>query len=430
MTARDLARIIREGWLIIVAATLLFTAAGIFYSATRTPLYQATSTLAVSACIAVDNVPSCDPVSGMTFAVERAAIYASTGSSAPVLRMALEETSILSEREVLARNISVTQANGSPLLEIHATWSDPAGAAELSNVVAAALIDYSRDSVDFFGAETTQVQFSVISEAIPPTQPMESNTRTVALAFALGLALGLGLSLLRWLLDPRIRDRSEAESLSGLDVLTTIPVRQQGGSRPPTSTELTSAHVAEFHQLRTVAASRLAPREHRVIAIVSPVSPDAASIVTRGLVDSFASTRMRVGTLRLHEEPGAQEKALDIRAIIDGPDRSEHSISDHVGADPLVLDYDGSSSEAAVMLATPQFTDLLSAVREAVDVVIIDAAPASTGAAMIAAARHADAVMIVVTIGVTTRAELTETIRDLKLIGIAPVGIAALARTR
>jgi capsular polysaccharide biosynthesis protein len=420
--------ILRKGWGIILSITVLATLGGALYTVTRVPVYQATSTLAVSACIAVENLPSCDPVGGMSFAVERARIYASAGMSAPVLQMAVDETDVVKSRRTLATAVEVSQTNESPLVEVSARWDNPSDAADLANAVSRALIEYSRGSIDAFESESTLVRFDTINEAVPPSDPVESDTRTVALSLALGLVLGLAVATGRWTLDPRIRDREDAESTTGLDVLTAPP------SRPVSRWASTGlpANLADnreyFHYLRSTVASRLGTGSHTVLAIVG--ASDALSTVdlTRGLARSFAATGDRTASLLLDVQSDSPPGAPGPTPVLSGDANLTQELLQQEETNPLEFQIASSDAEEdpAAFVSSPYFAGVMADLRSSVDVIVLDAGPATRGAVMVSALRYADAVLLVLAPGRSTRSDALETIRTLELVAVPVLGIATV----
>lgn len=424
MTARDLLRIVREGWVIILAAAIVFGIAGAVYSGTRTPTYQSTATLSVSACAPIENSDACDPVSGISFAVQRASIYASVGTSAPVLRAALEETDEVQSRRELAEVVSVTQASDSPLVEVTATSHTAAGAAAIANALADALIGYATESIDNVDSELARVQFSVISEAVPPLEATESDRQTVLLAVSFGLLLGMAGAYALWFFNTRVRDSSELKKLTGLDVFAELPIAGRSRSKVVAAVSREGSSAAEFHQLRTVISTRL-KESASTIAVVAPGASERATIVAQGLATSFAATRTRVAVLHLHDREGAVTGPIDLREIL-----IRNAAEPFASAtNPLVVSYQGSAAEASVMLGTPDFASALAEIRAAVDVVIIDAASDGADAEMTGAVRHSDSALVVVEPGRTRRSEIDEVLRALDLVHVKALGAAAVTKS-
>ncbi|MBF0673466.1 MAG: hypothetical protein IR160_12870 [Salinibacterium sp.] len=421
MTARDLLRIAREGWVIIVVTAIVFGIAGWAYSATRKPLYQSTSTLSVSACIAVENAEACDPVSGISYAVQRARIYSNIGTSAPVLRKAVELSDQVETRKELASQVTVAQAADSPIIEVTVTWGTPEGAAEIANSVAVALISYAKESIDNFESDATQVSFEIISEAIAPTEAVASNRQTLVLMAFLGVLVGAVLATLRWYLNTTVRDSLDAQDVTGHEILAELPI----AGKPKDTVATESVAAAEFHQLRTVVASKLAAAESRIIAVVTPTDPALSTLVTAGLAHSLTATRTSVAVFRLHDAT-AGNGGLPLRHLLEDDAPSIPEVTEG----PLVFDYVGSPAEAAVALGTPRFARLVSEVAARVDIVLLDCAPGDAGAEMAGAARHADAALVVVGVGETKRPRIGSTLKSLELLSVRILGVASVTKNR
>ncbi|MCW4385028.1 Wzz/FepE/Etk N-terminal domain-containing protein [Salinibacterium sp. SYSU T00001] len=429
MTARDLLRVVREGWAIILAVTVLFAAAAYAYAATRTPTYESAATLLVSACTVSEDVEVCDPAGGTAFAVERARIYASVGTTGEVLDGAAEYTDAVDSGEALIDVVTVRQATDSALLTVRATASTAEDAADIANAVALSLIEYVDDTVEVEETDRTRVQFAVIGEADPPSGPSESIRQTVVLAAILGIFIGLALALLRWYLNTRIRDAQEAEAIAGTDVLAEL--RFAADDVPVSDRDSDDA----FHQLRTVIAARLtngettgttdeAPRIPAVV-VLSPGDDTLTPHVTRRLAASFASTRARVGVLSLHDGFDAAANAVDLRESLG---REDAAAAGPVG-DALVMTYSTRGEDTSVLLGTKAFSAFLEQLRTVADVVLIDAAANGPQAELTGAARVADGALVVVEAGRTRRQELEGALRSLDLVGVPVLGLATVNRS-
>lgn len=302
MTARDYLRVLREGWIIVVICTLLGTAVGAVVAFTRTPMYEATSTLAVSTCVAVENSSVCDPVGGISFAIQRARIYASTVDNLPVQRRALELTDATDDRRELRASISVTQLPDSPIINVTARWPIATEAADLSNAVAQALVEYAGASIDNFESDLATVQFSVVSEASPPGFPMRSQSSLLPAAAVLGLLAGLTLALARYLLNGRVRYVDEVERRTGLVVIGEASTRDLDLDSAKLQF-LTTMLLSRAHRAPANRIAIAVPNDSAIFHRLATVLADASAVYRPEVVGSAAED---------HHEPGLREATTRI----------------------------------------------------------------------------------------------------------------------
>ncbi|WP_104176603.1 polysaccharide biosynthesis tyrosine autokinase [Cryobacterium sp. Y50] len=426
MTARDYLMVLRKGWIIIVASGLLGAVVAGLVLISEAPEYRASSTLAVSACVVAEFTPACDPVGGMSYAVQRAGIYSEAGGSVPVLRRAMDLTDGVSTLKSLSTQVSVTQVLRSPLIEVNATGSDPEEAADMANAVGQALIEYARGSIDDFESGITTVDFIIVSEAAPAAAPVNGDTRIIVLASLFGLVAGLGIAFLAYFADPRLRSREDAETLSGLDVVGELLLRKSSTTFDSLSVE----NLDSYRRLRSAVCVRAESGNVRSLLVISPSDREESWGVALGLATSMAESGKRVALVDLklvdglHEAP--EMPATGLVGILAGGLSVHEALHQVDGSTLHILPAGSGTSEAASLLAAPKLDAVVVELLDHFDFVVLDAAPMLSTAAGITAARLADGALVVAGIGVTRRRDLAETFRTLELVETVPVGIAAV----
>lgn len=415
MTARDMLRILREGWILVLVTTLVFAGAGLAYSATSAPEYRATSSVSISACIALQGIEECDPLEGMTYAKERAAFYAGLGTEPAVFEMAAAGAGLSDDVSAsdLAGATSVSQLAGSAMLTIAVTWSDPEVSAVLADAVADAFVAHAQDVALDVDPAVTNITFAVPSEASAAGSTVGGDRRTLVLVTLLGVLLGLSLAVAKWALDKRIRDTQDAESLTNLDVLSSLSLAPS------------RAMPEGFHELRSILSSRISASPAAVVAVVAPQNGDTASAVATHLAEALSVARSRVAIVHAN---GTRETA-SLSGVLDGTQLPDQAIAAQASETPMVFAYSDADDTNGAALSTPQFLSFLTALREVTDMVLIATAPGSKTAAMTSVAQHADAAVVLFEPRHTTRPQLSATLRALELIGVPPVGLAAVTLT-
>ncbi|HLO76450.1 MAG TPA: GNVR domain-containing protein, partial [Magnetospirillum sp.] len=150
------------------------------------------------------------------------------------------------------------------------------------------LAKYKRD----VGQERIQrANARVLSSASIPAQPsLPRRMRIFMLSLILSIAGGLGLAFLLDRLNGRIRSVEEAEQLTGLPVLSVIPLQKNRDE----ALDARSAMADAFRSLRAVLAAQAGPQGAKVVLITSSVPREGKSFIARHFAFVCAATGQRV----------------------------------------------------------------------------------------------------------------------------------------
>ncbi len=260
-------------------------------------------------------------------------------------------------------------------------------------------------------------------------------TKTLAVATLVGLLLGAGLGCLRDWSDDRFRNLPAVRAAAGAPVLGAIP-------SIPSSTAATAADRAQvvhfdpfgdasesYRTLRTALQFGLPPRT-KTLLITSPTAGDGKSTLVSNLAIALAQANKRVLVIDADLRAPVQHRLFGLSdrtglaSVLDGSDTLDGAIR-RTGIEGLdVLPAGPIPSNPAELLNTPDFGDYLNDLADRYDLVLIDSPPvtAVTDARILAAS--ADASMLVVRLGSSTRRQ-TEAARDgLRGVGARLIGVA------
>lgn len=206
MELRKYLRVVRQRWLLVLL-TLVATLAAGYVSAPKGTTYVATATIVVgddtpTTASTVTNIFTfAEQLRGSDTLAERAAQIAGIERSASSIR----------------RHTTVTVVDFTQLLKVAVTDEDPRIAQQLSNGLATAFIE----------EVATNDAARVSEDARLPTDPIEPNLASrLVVAGLFGLVASLGLIVLLEYLDVTIRTAADAERLLGLQVLGSLPLRE------------------------------------------------------------------------------------------------------------------------------------------------------------------------------------------------------------
>ena len=288
----------------------------------------------------------------------------------------------------------------------------------------------------------------ILDEASMPLDPSApSLPRNIALGLLLGLALGVGWAILRELVDSSVQTSREAERQTGLPVLSSIPEvavagplfngMGENGLRPSVEDELAREAFRGLSSDLQYLARRMGEDNLRTVVVTSARPQEGKSFVAANLALARASmggqaalidADLRSGgvsrLLGFHAAPGLREVLSGearlpevVRYVKSGASGSELARS--LGFLPAGQ----STLESNALLQRPLFPDLLQAIRNRFDTIVIDTPPSLLLADALSVAAHADGVLVVARKGVTDRDALSDLLERLRRSGANVVGM-------
>ncbi|MFB2555290.1 polysaccharide biosynthesis tyrosine autokinase [Herbiconiux liangxiaofengii] len=250
MELRDYIRVLRKGWIFIVALSLLGVAIGAAYSLTKTPDYQATSKVFVS-------VQSSGSVSeltqGGTFAQSQVKSFADIVTTPVVLQPVIASLGLQTDVNQLARRVTATSPIDTVIVEITAVDSDPRQAAEIANAVASSFQNTVSNLVPVNAEGIEPVKITVLQQATVPRSPFTPNVPlNIAFGGLIGLALGIGAAVLRETLDTRVRNERDVEQITDAPIIGGVAFDSRTTQNPlVVKDDPRSPRAESFRTLRT-----------------------------------------------------------------------------------------------------------------------------------------------------------------------------------
>ncbi|HET6735163.1 YveK family protein [Mycobacterium sp.] len=204
---RDYARIVRNGWIVILCATALSAGIGWLGWQTAKPVYQASTTLFV---ITPGSATPLDAYYGQLTAVSRVQTYQQLAQSSQVTSRTIDQLGLAETTEELAAQISVAPTT-SALLDVVVTGTDAERTREIANAVGANMVELSRQLA---AVDTADTELVMVDEAGLATR-QGSAWRSVIMATALGFALSVVAVCARGLVADRLLARGEVGRVVG-----------------------------------------------------------------------------------------------------------------------------------------------------------------------------------------------------------------------
>jgi capsular exopolysaccharide synthesis family protein len=292
------------------------------------------------------------------------------------------------------------------------------------------------------GAETPG-GVEVVSPASPPTSPSSPKPlRDGGIALVLGLLLGLGAAFAAEYFDDKVYTKDEAERLSGgVPVLAIVPrVKSWKRSNRPllvTAVDPFSSATEAYRSLRTSLLFAGHDGQLKTILVTSASGAEGktSTVANLGVVLATAGERVLIVSCDLRrprlaaffgrdETPGFTSSHLRHDKPFDAVQPVLHVPGLFLlGSGPI-------PPNPAELLSSDKAAEIFRLLATDYDIVLIDSSPLLPVADPLVLSGYADAVLMVVMVGQTTRAEVERASELLAQVNARPTGIVLNKATR
>jgi capsular polysaccharide biosynthesis protein len=183
---RDYLNVMRRGWWIILAVTVVVAGLAALYTFTRTPLYESKAKVFVSLQSAANIT---DLIQGNAFTQQATQGYAEVAVTPIVLDTVIDKQGLGTSSSQLAKRIAASAPLQSSVLTISVRDESPDVAAAIANAVSARLSDVAGE-LTTTASGVSPVKITVIEPAVASQFPV---TPKVPLYLGLGTFAGLVL---------------------------------------------------------------------------------------------------------------------------------------------------------------------------------------------------------------------------------------------
>ncbi|GAA4058231.1 hypothetical protein GCM10023065_04270 [Microbacterium laevaniformans] len=408
------ARILREGWLLVLIFALL-GAGGAYGIAKLLPeTYASTSTLMLQvdskeASLFERNQFSLARIRSYPELVDSPEVIAGIRSD---LHLSADE---YSDRD-LRKMVSADNTTDTVLLVVRAEAPTAQLSAAVANAAAAHLSKLIQSTENSDADERYQVNLTVVLPAVEPLAPVSPQTLAiVGLGLIVGLAVGGIVAVYRTVTNRNVITISDVRRLVGIRVVGRIPRRRRW--RRSDDEDESVAFDETVANLGVLGGSDLSS------VLVLTASDDAIGQAERsGLAAAFAAAGRTVTILETRATSDAAAETRSLAEVLDGED-VDAAVCEAAGrqfADPLPV------AAAALQDALPA---LRSTLRAHVDVVVV-----VVDAASVAVVRElvddATGVVVAVRSGSTAASALSALITKLSFVDVHPLGVVLTGAAR
>jgi capsular exopolysaccharide synthesis family protein len=421
----DYLRVFRRQIVVIVASVLIGLSVGALAAMLTPPRYQASTEVMVAAQVADTASPS-ERSLATGYAKQAVETYRSIITSSLVLDPVVEDLGLSSAPS----GISATAPLNSAIITISVDNRNPGQAARVANAVAESFATVVTDTLESREqAAAFNIRIVTLEPAQVPTNPVAPNlSLSLAIGALLGLAVGVGVALLRATLDRRVRVAVDVEAAVPVPVLGQIPLDPETVEYPLAMVTAPHGPRAEaFRSLRTNVRFFFSGNQG-VFVVTSSGPGEGKSTTAANLALAFADAGQRValldGDLRLPRvaEYFGIEGGIGLSDVLAGRVQLNDVIQRWGRSALFLLPAGTVPPNPAELLGSPAMENLIETLKEAFDVVIIDAPPLLlvTDAAVIA--RVTTGALLIAAAGSSQANRLTDAAKSIESVGARVLG--------
>lgn len=423
MELRKYLRILRAGWIIVVAAAMSGLAGGVAVTVLSPAVYSSTAAVLVSvpapASATVAEVSQAEQAAQI-----KAASYVKILTSPAVLRSVIDSVDFEITAAGLAQLVHATSASGSSTIVITVTGPVAQSARVIADSLVRALTEYVADAEQLGDAADKAVQLTVTTEAAVATSPTSPRPAVnIILGLLLGVGLGMAIVFARILLDPRMRTVSEVAAALEYPVLGVIPkTRRATGTTDRT-------HIESLRRLgATVRALNLSAHHRGTVFASVAVDRDQVAIML-GLAAMLADAGAKVAVVDADLRYAPLTKHLGLQKAIGISDLFASQTSPLSAWQPgpvdgvSVLPAGRIESASHELLGSARAVEVFDTLTADFDCALIYSPPVLAVPDAIALGASVAGALLIVPLGTLTADELVRAVRSLELGGVRLLGL-------
>lgn len=320
---------------------------------------------------------------GNTFSQARVQSYVETAGTPAVLQPAIDTLGLQISPAELSKSVTAAADLNTVIITISAQDTSPVQAAAIAQAVGNSLIAIIKDLESPVSGGPSPVKLSVITPATAPTSPSAPNTRLyLGIGLILGLAMGLAITLLKTALDTKVRGEADLRRISDVPLLGGVAFDSDATKKPLITQAPAQGPRAEaFRQIRTNLQFAHVSHDSKAVLVTSSLPGEGKSTTATNLAIAMAQSGQTVALVdadlrrpSVNEYLGLDRNAGLTTALIGDADVND--LLQPWGDENLFVLTSGQiPPNPSELLGSRAMKDLIVALEQAFDAVIIDAPP-------------------------------------------------------
>lgn len=274
---------------------------------------------------------------------------------------------------------------------------------------------------------------SILEPANLPDEPLSARLLiNVLVAAVVGCTLAIGGAHLIEYIDDSIRDVEEAKQLFGVPMLAMVPTLSSDYEKDKVIMLSNAPHPAAeaYRMLRTNLQFAAVERALRLLLVTSPASADGKSLTAANLSAAYTRAGKRVILVDADLHRPSQQRFFQVMnnigltmSLFDHQIPIEELLQQTALPGLRVLSAGPLPPNPAELLSSQRMQEILCALRDLADIVIIDSPPVSAVSDALILATYVDGVLLVTHATDTSRAVARQTLQSLQQVCAALVGV-------
>lgn len=380
MELSDYLRLLRRNWIPASCLILLSVLVSGALATFTPPMYSSKTQLFV----AIQNSGSVQELQqGNTFSQARVKSYVETVGTPAVLQPAIDSLGLELTSAQLSKKVSASADLDTVIISISVTDDSPIQAAAVAEAISESLIATVEELESPAAGGASPVKLSVVTPATAPPLPSSPNTKLyLAIGLVLGIGAALGFVALRSAVDTRIRTEADLRRLTQAPVLGGLAFDPDAAEAPLLSqVQSQSSRAESFRQIRTNLHFANVNSKSKTILITSSLPGEGKSTTATNMALAMSQAGQRVvlvdADLRrpMVAEYLGLEKSAGLTTALIGAAEVADLLQPYGKHDLQVLTSGQIPPNPSELLGSQAMGELLTALQDSFDVVIIDAPP-------------------------------------------------------
>lgn len=429
MELKDYLLALRQRWLTVAVCTMLGVLLAALATLATPRVYEASTELFVAPEV---GGTSSELAQGSSFVLDRVKSYVEVINRDLVLTPVIDDLGLDTTVTDLSEDVSASVIEETVIVVVTVRADTAEGAAQIANSVATEFVAVAPSLEPRRADESGVVRVTVTDPARTPRVPVSPQpVVNLALGLLVGLAAGIAAAVTRQAMDRRVRNEADVKELTDAAVMGHIPSDASAEENPlVTGAAHDSIRAESLRQLRTNLQFLNVGGGRRSYVITSSMPGEGKTTTSLNLAITMAEAGKRVCLLEADLRRPMGASYLNLEGSVGLTDVLIESATWEEVTQPWAPGLDVILSgrvppNPSDLLVSGAMDDMLHALEQAYDVVIVDAPPLLpvTDAAILA--RRCTGAIVVVGLGRTavSREELADSLEILKTVDAKILGI-------